>query len=378
MSFEAEKNKFCTNHQHVHSNTCPVLVTLSHQAILGYSYTLCSLSHTYTTICTAVTSAQKNTLSGIEIIVEHSKITLQQRGLTCPSGWHQYFQHCYADKIMLKNQSCREVGGYDMKSRMPRLYTQIISPISYEYTNGRHHVFDGDYFMSRPLFDVFNGMRLCYVPAYVGRNNTCPDGFYQCSSDKTCIVVKSVCDGIVDCEDGEDEENCSHICTKPHPHTQCTQCNIAQGCHCTALHFHCATVGCRPAAAVCDGVITCSDAADELLCQTSFDACIATSNLHHSENHKVTVQAATQWFTNRCTYSKTHVTQYDGSHLLHCTDWYCNRMYKCYMTYCIPVHYLCDDICDCSLCDDEYHCRDEVYMSCPAMIKCKKDGKVFI
>ena len=50
-------------------------------------------------------------------------------------------------------------------------------------------------------------------------------------------------------------------------------------------------------------------------------------------------------------------------------------MYTCNAAYCIPVHYICDRVCDCPGCDDEHGCitsTGNVIMSCPGMVKCKK------
>ena len=77
----------------------------------------------------------------------------------------------------------------------------------------------------------------------------------------------------------------------------------------------------------------------------------------------------------RCLYSQTDPHTSNGRHLVSCEDWQCSSMYKCYATYCIPVHYICDRVWDCPSCEDEHGCitdRDNVIMPCPGMVKCKK------
>ena len=56
-------------------------------------------------------------------------------------------------------------------------------------------------------------------------------------------------------------------------------------------------------------------------------------------------------------------------------DWQCSAMYKCKAAYCVPMHHICDRICDCPNCDDEYggiRDADNVMLSCPGMVKCKR------
>ena len=97
------------------------------------------------------------------------------------------------------------------------------------------------------------------------QDTDCPPGYFQCD-DETCILEISRCDGQKDCLNGNDELNCFVMCTKPHPTAACTQCTIAEGCHCTTLYFQCSEGGCISATAVCDGIVSCRDGSDEALC----------------------------------------------------------------------------------------------------------------
>ena len=58
----------------------------------------------------------------------------------------------------------------------------------------------------------------------------------------------------------------------------------------------------------------------------------------------------------------------DGTHLGEfCMHHVCRHEYKCFLSYCIPTHKVCDDIVDCPNADDEAHCDN---MACPGHLRC--------
>ena len=60
----------------------------------------------------------------------------------------------------------------------------------------------------------------------------------------------------------------------------------------------------------------------------------------------------------------------NGEHLLGCDDIVCPNPYiKCNLSYCIPVHAICDGIKDCPDGDDELGCSHG--LSCSGMLKCR-------
>ena len=109
-----------------------------------------------------------------------------------------------------------------------------------------------------------NGTDLCSMEA-TRQNTTCPRGYFMCK-DLTCIVETSKCDGHNDSLEGDDETECSGICTASNPTAFCTQCTVVEGCQCTSLYFQCSSGGCISAAAVCDGFAACTDGSDEAHC----------------------------------------------------------------------------------------------------------------
>jgi len=74
----------------------------------------------------------------------------------------------------------------------------------------------------------------------------------QCTDEPgKCLRDEQFCDGVFDCQDGQDEEDC------------CSNCGEA-GFSCPADEFKCeCDCKCYPMSIVCDGVKQCSDGADE-------------------------------------------------------------------------------------------------------------------
>ncbi len=101
----------------------------------------------------------------------------------------------------------------------------------------------------------------------------CISNQFQCE-DGSCVLSHYMCDGVVDCPGGSDEEECSHVCTLSnttqsvvdHPSICYYGCFPAT-CTCHPLYYHCEISGkCIPASRLCDDVRDCSAQEDELEC----------------------------------------------------------------------------------------------------------------
>ena len=108
---------------------------------------------------------------------------------------------------------------------------------------------------------------LCDDPMLIS-NNMCLPGHTMCY-DGTCILGHYVCDGRVDCPDASDENECSNVCSFSSSYNlginrflTCT----GPECLCQDLYFSCALGGSVPWSRVCDGVLDCPHGEDEQPC----------------------------------------------------------------------------------------------------------------
>lgn len=94
--------------------------------------------------------------------------------------------------------------------------------------------------------------------------SVCQTHQFRCSSGN-CIQDSWLCDGIRDCDGGEDEENC----------------NGTVVCQPGLKQFKCRTDGsCIPVREVCDGVVNCPDRSDEMFCQNTTTPTSAGPSCH--------------------------------------------------------------------------------------------------
>ncbi len=116
-------------------------------------------------------------------------------------------------------------------------------------------------------------------------SDACLSNQFQCG-DGSCVLSHYHCDGVIDCSDGTDEEECSHVCTMSdnmkllvdHP-SMCYYGCFPTTCICHALYYHCEISGkCIPASRLCDGVRGCMAQEDELECGITAKRLTSTPN----------------------------------------------------------------------------------------------------
>ncbi len=111
---------------------------------------------------------------------------------------------------------------------------------------------------------------ICSIPPQIG-DASCLPGHHTCD-DGTCILEHYVCDGVMDCPDDSDEQECQHVCSQYDDLLQqgkdCYGSCSPGYCTCHDLYFQCSTSsgGCVPWSQVCDGIVQCSGMEDEKQC----------------------------------------------------------------------------------------------------------------
>ena len=197
-----------------------------------------------------------------------------------------------------------------------------------------------------------------------------PYNIFSCD-DGSFKQVAYRCDGEIDCSGMEDELNCFHICST---HTNCNLDCTPPECICGQMYHQCTLRGCVHQTFVCDGDVHCpADDSDELMCQYQLTRSTQREGLHNDAfslcnsfsnetypNNKICLLTRDQYgVTEHCSNTE---------HLRYCADFRCPNHYKCFESYCIPLHLVCDEVEDCPTGQDEDHCGEIV---CQGYFHCK-------
>ncbi len=291
---------------------------------------------------------------------------------------------------------------------------------------------------------------LCDNPMLIS-DSLCLHGHTMCS-DGTCILSHYVCDGRADCPDESDEIECSHVCSfsgNDGLNISCFSSCTRPECLCNYLYFSCALGGCVPWSRVCDGVLDCPHGEDEQQCYISnmpnatralFIAnnfkenvplklkedykCMNGPDISHDllndlvpdcpeqddeENYYAFLKngSRTDFFSESilceesdattcvknyggvcysrnlyCIYEAANLqsstvlarrnikTCRNGAHLNNCKLYSCPSFFKCPSAYCIPLYAVCNGRIDCPKGEDENNCQK---MSCPGFLLCRND-----
>ena len=179
------------------------------------------------------------------------------------------------------------------------------------------------------------------------------------------------CNGEIDCQKHEDEQNCPDICST---YNNCFRGCALPDCTCTQLYHQCNLGGCVHQTFVCDGIVHCpADDSDELMCQYqiskstkkkrlfngAFSLCNSFSNETYPNNEICLLTRDQYGVTEHCSNTE---------HLRYCVDFRCPNHFKCFESYCIPLHLVCDGVEDCPTGQDEEHCGE---FSCQGYFQCK-------
>ncbi|XP_058821183.1 basement membrane-specific heparan sulfate proteoglycan core protein isoform X2 [Topomyia yanbarensis] len=157
-------------------------------------------------------------------------------------------------------------------------------------------------------------------------SDECSDNEFTC--DGICIAKESYCNGLPDCDDGTDENNCII---------------------CQAGAFHCKSRECIPPGSRCDGVMDCNDNSDEIDCNSNSSN--STSGSCNSD----------QWKCDNglCINSEfrcdNHVDCSDRSDEVDCPRCTVDQ-FSCSDGSCIDGDRRCDNVLDCRDGSDERDC----------------------
>ena len=220
---------------------------------------------------------------------------------------------------------------------------------------------------------------LCSKPFISSVSRDLPKEFQTYSCDGAYrIAAALVCDGKADCLNGTDEKDCNYVCTG----TLCFSKCPFPSCTCHNMYYQCEDGGCVPFGKFCDKVYDCPHGDDELGCDIKVNSNKHThrlvTNVKLCTGHEGLLPCRN---SPEC-YNIGEVCQYDisptgqislcadGTHLAGetvCKHVVCPQKYKCLLSYCIPLHKVCNSVIDCPNGDDEMSCDN---ITCPGQVRC--------
>ena len=211
--------------------------------------------------------------------------------------------------------------------------------------------------------------------------------YFKCV-DGSFIASVFVCDGYSDCVTSEDEQNCTDICSEQDTSVEfCFRHCEFPRCTCHIFYYQCEHGGCIPLDKLCDGIADCLDSDDEQQCVPTFvSRPFGSSSENSSIYYELCTQDSLQCKSQSTCYPVSAICHYDlesSGSLAHCADGThlgreaaceiatCHRQFKCVNSYCIPTRMVCNGQINCPNGDDEI-CGAELggLLSCPGHLKC--------
>jgi len=225
-------------------------------------------------------------------------------------------------------------------------------------------------------------------------------GVFQCRN-KMCIWEELVCDGKNDCEDSSDEADCEFLCKIDNHFPGVEYCRnqcLQPSCQCHTLLTQLNSGGCKNSlyenylAENIDAYFSCQDGQriDISLVNDFIPDCA-----HAEDENAMKISQLNGQNSNYCQnlgrfpcsshgnvcFQNKDVCVYDtnnlgvlrpcrtGTHLAYCTDYLCIGRFKCFKSFCLPVHKVCNGVRDCPFGEDETNCSSS--MLCPGLFRCQ-------
>ena len=201
---------------------------------------------------------------------------------------------------------------------------------------------------------------------------------YTCSTTGVIISASFHCDGIIQCEDGDDEINCtshnvlttdcSPFSLQMHKDTNCLKC--------PEFYTACGNGNCVPQDALCNGISDCEDGWDEQICifirfQLSFDTTPKRNPVFNKCDDN-SLYDADYYCIFELDERNNILHCSDGSHMpFECETFSCPQAFKCLLSYCIPVRQVCDGVSDCPAGEDEVNCDR---LQCTGLFQCRQSS----
>ncbi|XP_061934435.1 basement membrane-specific heparan sulfate proteoglycan core protein isoform X21 [Apis cerana] len=246
------------------------------------------------------------------------------------------------------------------------------------------------------------------------------DDTVRCSDESRYICSVQKCDGVKDCDDGDDEVGCPHPGCSPGEFacdvSRCIlashRCNFIKECDdgsdehdcsypaCTASQFKCRNEQCVDSSARCNGVNDCFDHSDELNCPCGKDqfectpgVCISNSkqcdgvmdcnNGKDEENCRKIIRCRSDEFECLDGSCVSQTARCDGrsdcrdrSDEYNCTVTTCSGdQFRCLDGTCISIDKRCNQNIDCRNGEDEKQCD---LAPCPSMDFTCSDGSCIL
>jgi leucine-rich repeat-containing G protein-coupled receptor 8 len=219
-------------------------------------------------ICsTGVNNTHRQAISEGEIHIAFDTITA---AVSCKAGWTLLGDKCFT--LQDKADTCLEPVPFSHTQQVQGWVSHYLAyedfhcqTITYKLSNGDVMVLHSE--------SAADDKQACFVCASDAQAVvSCPDGLFRCI-DGSCISPAAICDGKMDCFQGEDELQCNttvcHIYSSYQDQKFClTECQLAKhDCVCGLDFWQCVSGGCIAISKLCDGQQDCEDESDELECK---------------------------------------------------------------------------------------------------------------